>query len=82
MLTFLDCSHQYFSRGPWPSNSRRSLPTAPLAIRHGMLLPFLAVLAGGTALASLRGIAPAARITPVNAIQSVQLAKAGHVLND
>ena len=54
----------------------------PLAIRHGMLLPFLAVLAGGTALASLRGIAPAARITPVNAIQSVQLAKAGHVLND
>ena len=82
MLTFLDCSHQYFSRGPWPSNSRRSLPTAPLAIRHGMLLPFLAVLAGGTALASLRGIAPAARITPENAIQSVQLAKAGHVLND
>jgi hypothetical protein len=54
----------------------------PLAIRHGMLLPFLAVLAGGTALASLRGIAPAARITPENAIQSVQLAKAGHVLND
>ena len=49
-----------------------------------MLLPIavLAVLAGGTALASLRGIAPAARITPENAIQSVQLAKAGHVLND
>jgi hypothetical protein len=56
----------------------------PAAIRHGMLLPIavLAVLAGGTALASLRGIPPAARITPENAIQSVQLAKAGHVLND
>ena len=33
-------------------------------------------------MASLRGIAPAARITPENAIQSVPLAKAGHVLND
>ena len=56
----------------------------PLAIRHGMLLPIavLAVLTGATALASLRGIAPAARITPENAIQSVQLAKAGPVLND
>jgi hypothetical protein len=56
----------------------------PLAIRHGMLLPIavLAALAGATALASLRGIAPAARITPENAIQSVQLAKAGPVLND
>jgi len=56
----------------------------PLAIRHGMLLPIavLAVLTGATAMASLRGIAPAARITPENAIQSVQLAKAGPVLND
>ena len=49
-----------------------------------MLLPIavLAVLTGATAMASLRGIAPAARITPENAIQSVQLAKAGPVLND
>ena len=33
-------------------------------------------------MASLRGIAPAARVTPANAIQSVQLARAGPILND
>ncbi len=51
---------------------------------HRMLLPIvvLAVLTGTTALASLRDIAPAARITPANAIQFVELAKAGPVLND
>jgi hypothetical protein len=51
--------------------------------RHTMLLPIaaLAALVATTALASLRGIAPAARITPTNAIQSVELAK-GPVLND
>ena len=57
-------------------------PVSPT--RHRALLPIaaLAVLAGTAALASLRGIAPAVRITPANAIQSVELAKAGPVLND
>jgi len=51
---------------------------------HRMLLPIviLAVLTGTTALASLRDIAPATRISPANAIQFVELAKAGPVLND
>src|SRR5262249_34924602 len=59
---------------------RSSLSPTP----HKMLLPVaaLAVLIAATALASLRGIAPAARITPANAIQSVELAKAGPILND
>ncbi len=35
-----------------------------------------------TALASLRSIVPSVRITPANAIQSVELAKVGPVLND
>jgi hypothetical protein len=57
-------------------------PVSPT--RHRALLPIaaLAVLVGTAALASLRGIAPAVRITPANAIQSVELAKAGPVLND
>jgi hypothetical protein len=52
--------------------------------RHKMWLPIAAVamLVATTALASLRGIAPAARVTPANAIQSVQLARAGPILND
>ena len=52
--------------------------------RHGTLLPItmLALFVGVTGLASLRSIAPSVRITPAHAIQSVEFAKVGPVLND
>ena len=56
----------------------------PVSTRHGTLLPIaaLALLVAITGLASLRSIVPSVRITPAHAIQSVELAKVGPVLND
>ena len=54
------------------------------AVRPGAWLPVaaLVLLVGITSLASMRSVAPAARITPANAIHSVDIAMAGPILND
>lgn len=54
------------------------------AVRLGAWLPAaaLVLLVGITGLASMRSVAPAAKITPANAIHSVDMAVAGPILND
>ena len=54
------------------------------AVRLGAWLPAaaLVLLVGITGLPSMRSVAPAAKITPANAIHSVDMAVAGPILND
>lgn len=75
--TFWECSHRYFCPA-FGGTIQGDCCRQPISnARRGALMPIatIAMLVGVTGLLSLRSIAPSARITPTNAIQSVELAK-------